>query len=37
MLDLSGNNINDRGLELISRIFEHCIDIKRVLLSRNHI
>lgn len=34
-LDLSHNELDDKGAELIARTFEHCIDIKRINLSSN--
>lgn len=34
-LDLGDNLIDDDGVELVSRIFEHCIDLKRINLSHN--
>jgi len=36
-LNLSNNNIDDKGLELVSRMFEHCIDLKRIDVSHNKI
>jgi len=34
-LDLSNNQIDDKGIDILSRLFEHCSDIKKLDLSNN--
>jgi hypothetical protein len=36
-IDFSDNLIDDKGIELVGRVFEHCIDLKRINLANNKI
>lgn len=37
LLDFSNNDIDDRGIDIMARLFEHCFEIKIVDLSTNQI
>lgn len=36
-LDLSNNQIDDKGLDVLSRLFEHCPELKHLSLAYNRI
>lgn len=36
-LDLSENQIDDKGIDILSRLFEHCPDLKKLDVSNNKI